>query len=1858
MKKIYIKSTILVLALLGTISILSTTSNNFKDSGFLTSLEKVKNSREGLTGIVSYGAPSNEYDTELKSVQEGSITWKTALLSNSKMNLSNGAEYLDVMNEVKDEFIGTSSYTDYLELINFQYKLNDSEDFTEAHWSKAPISEPYISVDYDESEEIVEGINEAYSNGFEFTLHDPNLTSGTKIGTEDSSIFHSSFQFDFLGEAILHWTSWPTDKNFWYSAFSVPDDLLVTDSELGSEIKLEGSPGLFTEGAWFIIPEFNFNVLDVSFDEPTANKINFSWTLEGDYETTKDYLPTVVYEDQVNGNKLRLMTNNLVSYEEGLDSVTYNYEIDGIKTSSSFTNLTPNTEYKNISIYANIEDYLDSDGVYLIDDFSETPFNTPVTITTKSLAPTFSKIEIDEQQTTSSFDIWFNSKGVIKLDDSILDLNPGSSNDYINEKNLELYVSSVGSSEKINLNAIDWILDNNKVKGNFQATGLVPDTKYEIYLDIDNTDSTSAVEKISEFTTLDYDPTDISSISILSEGYRDAKVSLTINDDSSLVFDEFDPKNIVAYYNVPVFDGDMNVFESKNILNINYDEASSDLVNHNYVYDITDLNPSNDNAGVEYNDIRFLYSNKGVLDKDTVSEKINIKTLPLEFVEISTNSEGKAEVNQKGQTISTINIELPGLNSSEYVSSDATFDIDSYQEIEYGPTGNLQFAINPMSAPKNDASGTILTPDKVEKTSSTRFILNLDSFYGTKISKSVNYSLEIGTKDSTGNWNWVETDKLLFTDSKLTPEVQKLEIIDELITQNDATIRVDIKHAPSTSKSSTYNEFDPENDILFKVYELNDIFGSQVSFTYNEKISESTDGDEVIGTYEYVLHDLKAQTEYINIGTSILGSSFVNEVVNLKTLNKYMVEFDSTATFVDSTYKSITFNIDATVGGNYKNLTSDLDDLHIYINGDDSTGQEVDYSVVKSKNDIKYNHVDYENTIKYDFTLENLIFDDKEKLQIDSISFVDENKENIVEGTNIYTISTDFTTVERKVVQFDSGTIMQIDPRDDELINGFTFTFDMRYNEEYESFDPELNYSKIRMYAKTNDYAFYRLIDTEFVEVVEDISPSMHKLRFKAKNLKFDTTYKEIVLTIDQTPNNIPEDDPNNQKLEYGGSYTTDSLKTPILSESFNVDDTKVQNTSFQFVIFAVEGSENESINNSGYDVFEPEVSYLGYKNSLSQDKEMDTRFISSSTKAKLGDVKYVQYTFEAYNLEAGETYSQLFFNYNGKVGTRVSIPNKSVTTKEYDSPFISIEDLEKENPDYEFIKHESIKSSSAQFTIGILNHKDGDNLSGFSKDETILFANHRQLNTNFLSKKTSEDKSIEYYTYEVSNLKSSTFYSNLSVVINAYGGSRDQTSSKESKEYYTLSYSLNGYSITTLLSLKSVLIKLEIVSLVLVLLIIVFVIYFLHRAWLRWISLGIMIDEHSLEDETPVFTIVHGHWHPHFWHSQPDQMRIYAAGKEIDAKFTKVFDQYGEPTGDFKVVLSNVVHSAKNIYFLMEAVKQDRFEISWDDGRHAHHIHELNEKKKKKVHKRRIKVNKYDKVLDGYKKDKYHKKSFRTIDEIEQKHEAVFLINRHKTTPTSIRYEAIIPVENITWQNHLDDFLKIKLFYQVDNKLYPFQMKYLGNEGPIHSWDLIGLIPNTTYVNIHWSLNNGKTLLGSSTIYANTKSVTGEIVEIFNTQLADAPSVKGFDLPKLDLTYEYLGQSLTSRINYVSAQKHLQRDEGKWLEGKKLSQSKLDSYFDKWYENVDAITVEHDFTSEFKTELDERGDEISKLEWIIQRQVGVPKNKPKKQNDDKENLSSMTKSTLLKMASEIYDEDSLKGYTKQDLVKLLKGEE
>ncbi len=286
----------------------------------------------------------------------------------------------------------------------------------------------------------------------------------------------------------------------------------------------------------------------------------------------------------------------------------------------------------------------------------------------------------------------------------------------------------------------------------------------------------------------------------------------------------------------------------------------------------------------------------------------------------------------------------------------------------------------------------------------------------------------------------------------------------------------------------------------------------------------------------------------------------------------------------------------------------------------------------------------------------------------------------------------------------------------------------------------------------------------------------------------------------------------------------------------------------------------------------------------------------------------------------------------------------------------------------------------------------------------------------------------------------------------------------------------------------------------------------------------------------------------PQFWDVHEDNLKLYAMGTEIkNVKFLRTPDV---PNGLKIRYPENFTHM--EFLALSGAVKYNRFEISPDGGVTKKQINSVKDNISNKI-KMKLTENSgktMDLIVselksDILKSDKYY---YLTHEEHYGKEDALGVMshfNEGKTTPTSLRYQLLLPDDHPAHAAGFDPLSsKTQFFYIYDGYMYELKIKFLEQIENFYEWDFIDLEPGKVYPAVSYTVN-GKHYSPSTALYGITRNADGTLPTIDEAQIAVPPKgAKKYPMWTEETSIKYMGEHLT-KINYdVIAKKHYEYDD------------------------------------------------------------------------------------------------------------------
>ncbi len=296
-----------------------------------------------------------------------------------------------------------------------------------------------------------------------------------------------------------------------------------------------------------------------------------------------------------------------------------------------------------------------------------------------------------------------------------------------------------------------------------------------------------------------------------------------------------------------------------------------------------------------------------------------------------------------------------------------------------------------------------------------------------------------------------------------------------------------------------------------------------------------------------------------------------------------------------------------------------------------------------------------------------------------------------------------------------------------------------------------------------------------------------------------------------------------------------------------------------------------------------------------------------------------------------------------------------------------------------------------------------------------------------------------------------------------------------------------------------------------------------------------------SLEEDILFYNVINVKKnYPKQWESELDSMVLFVAGKEIETVAFKPENL----RGGLRFMLSGMSNSTLDILRLAASVKYDLWEISFDGGLSRIRLYQKQSAKDKKIGRMKARELGWDQdntdkalakdTIKNRNKDALLKGSM-------PKHGMLAHINESKSTATKLRYQVMVPKTNPLWEKLTEAIENVSFYHVFEGHLYRLNSEYVGNLGNMHEFDLTDLEASKAYVGISTSVDGGKTIFPSSTLYGITRDHKGNVPSLDDAELAKP---KNQDVPKYDLWTEeaaigYIGKKLQKRMYDVIVKKH-----------------------------------------------------------------------------------------------------------------------
>lgn len=326
--------------------------------------------------------------------------------------------------------------------------------------------------------------------------------------------------------------------------------------------------------------------------------------------------------------------------------------------------------------------------------------------------------------------------------------------------------------------------------------------------------------------------------------------------------------------------------------------------------------------------------------------------------------------------------------------------------------------------------------------------------------------------------------------------------------------------------------------------------------------------------------------------------------------------------------------------------------------------------------------------------------------------------------------------------------------------------------------------------------------------------------------------------------------------------------------------------------------------------------------------------------------------------------------------------------------------------------------------------------------------------------------------------------------------------------------------------------------------------------------KLSMFLDKNeSMKNGKIVFNIINVDRFEEIYNSHEDELILYAANMPLKAKFRKD----GTYRNSYRIYIEDLMDTNVKLFKYTVSLKRSEFTIGIKGSSVVYPVTQINDDR----------VDSYSKKNSLSPAELYevNKQYILSLFEKEEDREAavkspsgnIILINKNKTTPTSIRYKVLLTPDDIFIQGVKDLRTEFNMYYIYDGKAYPLKTRFISQAGTLVEFDLYDLEPGTIYTGLSFS-PDGKVLIPSAALYATTRDEDGDIVTKTDAKLAKGNG-QDLGLPMWDLEQgkKAVGELSFKRSLDVLIKKHYE-DENKdaYVIANKAEQF-YDEYLSRW---------------------------------------------------------------------------------------------
>ncbi len=386
-----------------------------------------------------------------------------------------------------------------------------------------------------------------------------------------------------------------------------------------------------------------------------------------------------------------------------------------------------------------------------------------------------------------------------------------------------------------------------------------------------------------------------------------------------------------------------------------------------------------------------------------------------------------------------------------------------------------------------------------------------------------------------------------------------------------------------------------------------------------------------------------------------------------------------------------------------------------------------------------------------------------------------------------------------------------------------------------------------------------------------------------------------------------------------------------------------------------------------------------------------------------------------------------------------------------------------------------------------------------------------------------------------------------------------------------------------------------KILVFIIIILIILITLISLWYGWIWWkehMSLSFYYDgEESFNRGELIFNLLHANRYPKIWEAHEEDLILVASGKVLDATFRRTSSVHN----GFRISINEDTSQKLNALSILSASKYNKYYVAirgWDD---MYHTQVVSDHKAKKI----MKLTEVDEFeLYEQSKDSLHKEaSNRTKVNLSTREKEIKIghivssVSDTKTTDRTIRYQILLPHGHELEQQLLDDDGSVRFYHIYKGKAYRIEHKLIGEYGTMFEYDLINLEPSTIYVGLSVSLDGGKTIYPSASLFGMTKSVDGTNVSKTDAQLGRPKNLKVESLPiwTKNVLNEHLNKKQVETTIALIIKKHYEDENEEGFIPTSLTHQYYDDYIGKWF-----AKAEKEEMAKLKAEIAEKTVEVS----------------------------------------------------------------